>query len=201
MNRIRKNHEFRLSSKRKQTIVLADFPALFGEIRQPSTNMLVLPKVSSELRKYLPIAYIEPSTIVNGSALMIPDAELYHFSILTSNVHSAWLRRVGGRMKSDYQYSKDIVYNNFPWPELDQKAKVLLDETGKAILEARLQYPQLSLANQYNQLLMPPELRKAHIINDRVVWETYGRAWDITSEDECIAYLMRLYEEKVSASN
>ena len=114
MERIKATAEFRKSSKRPQTLELANTPALFGEIRQPDTEMLAIPKVSSENRRYIPISYISPDIIVNGSALIIPNASLYHFGVLISNVHNAWMRVVAGRMKSDYQYSNKIVYNNFP---------------------------------------------------------------------------------------
>src|SRR5690625_1789177 len=133
MARILKNKNYRLSSSRKQTIEAANTPFLFGEIRQPTTSMLVIPKVSSERRKYIPISYVSPDIIVNGSALIVPDADLYMFGILMSNVHMAWMRIVTGRMKSDYQYSARIVYNNFPWPNSGEKAKEEIRETAQNI--------------------------------------------------------------------
>lgn len=197
-DRISKVKEFRQSSNRPQTIQLADTPYLFGEIRQPKTDMLVIPKVSSETRKYIPIAFITPSTIVNGSALIIPDANLYLFGVLISNIHMAWMRAVAGRMKSDYQYSGSIVYNNFvfPTPTVEQKKKI--EETAKMILEARKLYNKYSLADLYNENYMPKELLRAHQLNDLAVWEAYGKKWDKKSESDCVAKLMEMYQALVN---
>ena len=167
--------KFREQSGRQQTKALADMPHLFGEIRQPETDMLVIPKVSSENRKYLPIGFLSPDVIVNGSALIIPSATLYHFGILSSNVHNAWMRAVCGRMKSDYQYSAAIVYNNFPLPDATDERHLGIEEAAQTVLDARAIYPDSSLAALYNPLFMPPELLKAHKELDRAVMKLYGK--------------------------
>ena len=197
LERIRLTAEFRKQSGRPQTLALAETPTLFGEIRQPDTTMLVIPKVSSERRRYIPIAYIEPEIIVNGSALIVPDATPYHFGVLISNIHNAWMRTVAGRMKSDYQYSGNVVYNNFPWPEPTDAQRAKIEEAAQAILDARALYPDASLADLYDEVTMPPELRKAHQNNDRAVMAAYGISKDdpeFKSESACVAMLMRMYE-------
>ena len=198
MQRIKQTAEFRRASNRPQTLALADTPALFGEIRQPNTSMLVIPKVSSETRRYIPICFVNPEIIVNGSALIIPEASLLLFGILISNVHMAWMRTVAGRMKSDYQYSGKIVYNNFPWPDPTEEQKAKIEQTAQGILDARALYPDSSLADLYDPLTMPPELRKAHQNNDRAVMQAYGMPIKETDEAACVAWLMRLYQEKVN---
>ena len=124
----------------------------------------------------------------------MPNASLYHFGILTSNVHMAWMRTVGGYFGPSYQYSVNVVYNNFPWPTPSNEQKAKIEKTAKAILDARALYPDASLADLYDDLTMPPELRTAHQQNDRAVWEAYGKAWNIGKESECVAYLMQLYQ-------
>ena len=192
--RIAETEEFRKSSKRPQTLALAETPYLFGEIRQPDTNMLVFPKVSSERRKYIPIAFVTPDVIVTGSALLVPDADTYSFGILSSNVHNAWMRIVGGRMKSDYQYSGSIVYNNFPWPTPTESQKSKIEQTAQAILDARAKYPDCSLADLYDELTMPVELRKAHQENDKAVMEAYCFNWRTMTESDCVAELFKMYK-------
>lgn len=201
MERIKATAEFRKSSKRPQTLELANTPALFGEIRQPDTEMLAIPKVSSENRRYIPISYISPDIIVNGSALIIPNASLYHFGVLISNVHNAWMRVVAGRMKSDYQYSNKIVYNNFPWPTPTEEQKAKIERTAQAILDARALYPDSSLADLYDEVTMPPELRKAHQENDKAVMRAYGFDIKTTTETSCVAELMRRYQELIGEGN
>lgn len=201
MERIKATAEFRKSSKRPQTLELANTPALFGEIRQPDTEMLAIPKVSSENRRYIPISYISPDIIVNGSALIIPNASLYHFGVLISNVHNAWMRVVAGRMKSDYQYSNKIVYNNFPWPTPTEEQKAKIERTAQAILDARALYPDSSLADLYDEVTMPPELRKAHQENDKVVMQAYGFWGKYNSESACVAELMKMYQQLVEKAN
>lgn len=197
MERIRATAEFRKSSKRPQTLELANTPALFGEIRQPDTEMLVIPKVSSENRRYIPISYISPDIIVNGSALIIPNATLYHFGVLISNVHNAWMRAVAGRLETRYQYSNTVVYNNFPWPTPTEEQKAKIERTAQAILDARALYPDSSLADLYDEVTMPPELRKAHQENDKAVMRAYGFDIKTTTETSCVAELMRRYQELV----
>ncbi|WP_073998710.1 DNA methyltransferase [Anaerococcus urinomassiliensis] len=189
--------EYRKSSRRKETLKLADTPYLFGEIRQPNSDMLVIPKVSSERRKYLPLKFVDKDTIVNGSALILATNEKYIFGILTSNVHMSWMRAVAGRMKSDYQYSASIVYNNFPWPDPSPEQKQKIEKTAQGILDARELYPASSLADLYDELTMPVELRRAHQENDKAVMEAYGFDWRTMTESECVAELMKIYQDLV----
>lgn len=198
MGRIKKTSEYRKSSRRKETLKLADTPYLFGEVRQPNSDMLVIPKVSSERRKYLPMKFVDKDTIVNGSALILATNEKYIFGILTSNVHMSWMRAVAGRMKSDYQYSASIVYNNFPWPDPSPEQKQKIEKTAQAILDARDLYPTSSLADLYDELTMPVELRRAHQENDKAVMEAYGFDWRTMTESECVAELMKMYQDLVN---
>ena len=170
---------------------------LFGEIRQPNTNMLVIPKVSSETRKYIPIDFITPDIIVNGSALIIPDANLYMFGILTSNVHNAWMRTVAGRLEMRYQYSASVVYNTFVWPTPTDKQREKIEKTAQDILYARQLYKENSFSELYNELTMPSELRKAHQENDKAVMEAYGFDWHKMTESDCVAELMKMYQKLV----
>ncbi len=201
MKRVKQTEEFRKNSSRPQTQILAKTAFLFGEIRQPDTDMLAIPKVSSENRKYLPIAFVQPEIIVNGSTLIIPNANLYLFGILTSNVHNAWMRTVAGRMKSDYQYSGSIVYNNFPFPTPTVEQKGKIEKTAQRILDARNLYPDCSLADLYDELTMPKELRKAHQENDKAVMESYGFNWKKMTESDCVAELMKMYKKLVEKKN
>ena len=139
---------------------------------------------------------MSPEIIVNDSVQIIPDATLYHFGILESNVHMAWMRAVCGRFKSDYRYSKDIVYNNFPWPNPTDEQKAKIEQTAQAILDARALYPDSSLADLYDELTMPVELRRAHQDNDRAVMQAYGFPIKSTfTESQCVAELFKLYQE------
>lgn len=174
---------------------LADTPTIFRETFNPDSYIIV-PRVSSENRRYIPLGFLNDTVVPTDSAVIIPEATLYHFGVLTSNFHMAWMRAVAGRLKSDYRYSKDIVYNNFPWcnPTDEQKAKI--EQTAQAILDARAKYPDCSLADLYDELTMPPELRKAHQENDKAVMQAYGFAKDIT-ESEIVAELFKMYERLV----
>lgn len=185
----------REGSNREGTRKLAETPTLFGEIRQPETDYIIIPRHSSENRKYIPMGFVSPEIICGDSNLLLPNANLYQFGILMSNIHNAWMRTVCGRIKSDYRYSVNVVYNNFPWPEPTDAQKAKIEQTAQAILDARSLYPDASLAVLYDDNLMPPELRKAHHQNDRAVWEAYGKAWPITSESDCVAALMKMYQE------
>ncbi|MBU4439078.1 MAG: hypothetical protein L6276_13295, partial [Acetobacterium sp.] len=184
----------RENSKRKATQKLADTPALFGEIRQPSTNYILIPRHSSENRRYIPLGFMEPSSICGDANILLPDATLYHFGILTSNVHMAWMRVVAGRIKSDYRYSINIVYNNFPWPSPTAAQQAQIEKTAQAILDARALYPDCSLADLYDEITMPKELRRAHQANDKAVLAAYGFDKNIR-ESQCVAELMRRYQE------
>jgi hypothetical protein len=167
-------------------------PILQGE--QDNFNLLV-PRVSSERRRYLPMGYIAKDVITNDQVQIIPDATLYHFGILESNVHMAWMRAVCGRLKSDYRYSKDVVYNNFPWPNPTEEQKSKIEQTAQAILDARALYPDSSLADLYDELTMPVELRKAHQENDRAVMQAYGFPIKTMTESQCVAELFKLYQK------
>jgi len=196
MERIGKTKEFRNSSKRTATNKLADTPQLFGEIRQPDATYLAIPKVSSENRKFMPISLIASDIIANGSLLIIPNATLYHFGVLISRVHMGWMRAICGRMKSDYQYSASIVYNNFPWPNPSEKQKEDIEKAAQGILDARALYPDSSLADLYDTLTMPQELVKAHNSLDRIVVNVYGGK-GFSSEAERVADLMEKYQQLV----
>ena len=172
---------------------LADTPTLFRETLNPD-SAIVVPVVSSENRRYVPMDYIDNSIICTDRVKLIPNAELYHFGVLESNVNMAWLRAVCGRLKSDYNYSKDIVYNNFPWCTPTEKQKAAIEKTAQAILDARAKFPNASLADLYDEVTMPPELRRAHQANDRAVMAAFGFSVNMT-EAECVAELMKRYRE------
>ncbi len=195
MQRIEGVRTFRLNSTKEATRKSADTPTLFQEVRQPESEYILVPRVSSEARKYVPIGFMTPDVIVNDSVQLIPGATLFHFGVLTSNVHMAWMRAIAGRLKSDYRYSKDIVYNNFPWPIPTAAQKAKIEQTAQSILDARALYPDCSFADLYDEVLMPPELRKAHQQNDKAVMEAYGFWGKLNSETECVAELMKMYQE------
>ena len=224
MERVQKVKEMRLASTKEATRKFADYPTRFMELRQPETDYLLVPRVSSEQRRYIPIGYMPKDVISTDANMVLPNATLYHFGILTSNVHNAWMRAVCGRLKSDYRYSNTIVYNNFPWPKqfkidnskfkmengkwtlsgedlpADKKelsivhSQLSIINTAQAILDARAKYPDSSLADLYDETLMPPELRKAHQANDRAVMAAYGFSTKMT-ESECVAELFKMYEK------
>ncbi len=193
--RVEAVRQFRLESVKEATRKYADYPTRFMEIKQPDTDYILVPATSSENRRYIPIGYVDKNVIASNAASFVPDASMYHFGVLTSNVHMAWMRTVCGRLKSDYRYSINIVYNNFPWcnPTEEQKAKI--EKTAQMILDARAKYPDCSLADLYDEAVMPPELRKAHQLNDRAVMEAYGFWGKLNSESECVAELMGMYRE------
>ena len=210
MKRVELVREMRLASPKADTRKSAERPTVFQQLRQPDSPYLLIPRVSSEHRRYLPIGFVSPDVIVTDSAQYVPDATLYHFGVLTSSVHMAWMRAVAGRLKSDYRYSAVIVYNNFPWPEnvgriggagvYPPRPRTgggtvdVIERTAQAILDARALYPDSSLADLYDPLTMPPELRKAHAANDAAVMEAYGFAKTLT-EDEIVAELFKRYAE------
>lgn len=198
---IRKVKELRESSNRDATKKLAFSPYLFGEIRQPDNRYLLVPSTSSERRRYIPIGFIEKDIISTNANLIVPNASLYNFGILTSNVHMSWMRVVAGRLKSDYRYSAKIVYNNFPWPNPTSEQIEKIESTAQMILDAREKYSNSSLADLYDELTMPVELRKAHQENDKVVMEAYGFNWKTMTETECVAELMKLYQKLVENNN
>ena len=198
MDRIRKVREFRLASKRESTLRAATTPAIFGAPVELTGHYIALPKVSSENRRYIPIDYLPPKIIPGDKLFVMPDATLYHFGILTSIVHMLWNSVVGGRLKSDYSYSNTIVYNNFPWPDLCDSASLreTITSTARAILDARVKYPNATLADLYDPdtMYLAPDLRAAHEANDRAVLAAYGLAPD-TPEPEIVAHLFKLYAE------
>ena len=142
---------------------------------------------------------MDKQIIASNKLLIVPNATLYHFGVLTSNVHMAWTRVVCGRLEMRYQYSGAIVYNNFPWPDPTPEQKAKIEQTAQAILDARALYPDSSLADLYDELTMPPELRKAHQANDRAVMAAYGFSVRDFTEADCVAALMKLYQEKTQA--
>ena len=197
MERIRKCKEDRLASPDAGRRKLADKPALFRETNNPKTYIIV-PSVSSEKRRYVPMGFLDDNTIPTNLVLIIPNATLYHFGILESNVHMAWMRVVCGRLKSDYRYSKDVVYNNFPWPDglpsFGEDVRSRIEHTAQAILDARAKYPDSCLADLYDPMTMPYDLLDAHRRNDRVVMEAYGFSTKMT-ESECVAKLFEMYSK------
>ena len=195
MRRVENVKLFRASSKAAATRKFAETPTLFCQIAQPDTDYVIVPAVSSERRRYIPIGFMGKETIASNLVQIIPNAKLYHFGILTSNVHMAWMRAVCGRLKSDYRYSKDVVYNNFPWPTPTDAQKAKIEQTAQAILDARALYPDASLADLYDETTMPPELRKAHQQNDKAVMVAYGFWGKLNSEPACVAELMRMYQK------
>lgn len=198
LERVQLVRDFRLSSKKAATRKQADSPTLFTENRQPSEDFIAIPEVSSGTRRYIPMGFLHPDTICSNKLQILPGASIYHFGVLMSNVHMAWMRTVCGRLKSDYDYSAKIVYNNFPWPVPTEKQKAKIEQTAQAILDARALYPDCSLAVLYNEVTMPPELRKAHQVNDRAVMEAYGFWGKFNSESACVAELMKLYQQLAS---
>ena len=196
LERIKNVKEFRLKSTKEATRRKAKTPTLLDEERIPNSDFLVMPVVSSENRDFIPIAYKNPPDICYASAFFIENADLYLFGILNSTMHNSWMRVVCGRLKSDYRYSNTIVYNNFPFPNPTEEQKSKIEKTAQAILDARAKYPDCSLADLYDELTVPPELRKAHQANDRAVMEAYGFTKDIT-EDEIVAELFKMYEKLV----
>ncbi len=195
LERVNKVREFRLSSTKAATRESANTSWLFQEVRYSKSDYIVVPRVSSERRRYVPIGFLTPDILVNDAMQFIPNATLYHFGVLTSNVHMAWMRVVCGRLEMRYRYSKDIVYNNFPWPTPTEEQKARIEQTAQAILDARAKYPDSSLAALYDDVTMPAELRKAHQDNDRAVMRAYGFVPGKTSESECVAKLFEMYQE------
>lgn len=191
---VEKVKELRNNSNREATRKLADIPMLFGEIRQPDGDYLVIPCHSSEKRRYIPVGYVNKNVICSNANILVPNANLYSFGVLMSNVHNSWMRIVSGRIKSDYRYSVKIVYNNFPWPNPTKEQKDKIEKTAQAILDARTLYQDSSLADLYDELTMPVELRKAHQANDVAVMEAYGFNWKTMTESECVAELMKMYK-------
>lgn len=200
VQRIELVRDFRQSSPKQTTRTKANTPWLFGEDRQPiSGRMVAVPKVSSERREYIPIAFVGSDVIVNNTLQFIADATLFEFGVIQSEMHMAWMRAVAGRMKSDYQYSIRVVYNNFPWPDIQPSARQRIEETANGVLNARSAHPDATLADLYDPLAMPDDLRNAHQANDRAVDAAYGRR-KFDTEAERVGFLFELYEELVSGA-
>ena len=207
-DRVNAVREFRESSNAKTTQGYAKVPHLFAQLTQPDgVPYIIIPRVTSERRRYIPIGFMSPNEISSDAVQIIPNASLYDFGILTSNVHMAWMRTVAGRLKSDYRYSAKIVYNNFPWPEVTDAQKKKISKTAQGILDARALYPDSSLADLYDELTMPKELRRAHQANDKAVMEAYGltkivdgkKTW--LTESETVARLFELYEQMTNSKS
>ena len=198
VSRVNKVRDYRLQSPKAATRKKAETPMLFDEVRECESDYIAIPKVSSERRCYIPMDYLSKDIIPGDKLFMMPSASVYHFGILTSNVHMAWMRAVCGRLKSDYSYSNTIVYNNFPWPTPTSEQQARIEKTAQAILDARSLYPDSSLADLYDPVLMPPELLKAHRENDKAVMQAYGFPKDF-SESDIVAALFKLYKAMTEA--
>ena len=194
MKRIEAVRGYRLASPSAGTVKLADKPTRFHVENMPKGNYLLIPEVSSEKRAYIPIGFMNPDVLCSNLVKLVPDATLYHFGVLTSSVHNAWMRVVAGRLEMRYRYSKDIVYNNFPWPEVTEEQRIKIESTAQAILEAREKYPDASMADLYGNLIVFPGLMKAHRANDAAVLEAYGFPKDAT-ESDIVARLFKMYQE------
>ncbi len=198
MARVEAVRNERLKSKKTPTRELAKQSTLFGEDRQPSTQYLLIPKVSSARRVYVPLGFFDPSIIINPSVLVVPNASLFEFGVLSSKMHMEWMKTVAGRMKSDYQYSASLVYNTFPWPSnTSDKFKLSIEEKAQVVLDARFGFPEATLADLYDPLTMPPVLLKAHQALDKAVDAAYGKK-SFKTEAERVAFLFDLYQQYTS---
>lgn len=192
-DRIAAVEKFRMDSKAKTTNGYAKAPALFAQIAHTYEDYIIIPRVSSENRRYIPIGFLDKNSIASDAVQIIPNATLYHFGVLTSNVHMAWMRTVAGRLEMRYRYSKDLVYNNFPWPEANKKQIAAIEAAAQAVLDERAKYPDESLADLYDPTLMKVSgLQAVHAKLDRAVCAAYGGKWN--SEAECVADLMKRYQ-------
>ena len=198
MRRLQAVREMRLKSSAAPTRALADKPYLFFSTPQSDNPYLCIPEVSSCRRRYIPIGFMPSTTIAANTVVIVSDSTLYHFGIITSNVHMSWMRVICGRLKSDYRYAGSVVYNNFPWPTPTEAQKVKIEKTAQAILDARNLYPDCSLADLYDETTMPVELRRAHQENDKAVMEAYGFNWKNMNEADIVAELFKLYEQMTS---
>ena len=193
--RVKAVRDFRLVSKSAGTRKIADKPTRFHVENFPTGNFLVVPEVSSKRRRYIPIGFMNSNDLASNLVFVVSNATLYHFGILTSLIHMAWMRTVAGRLKSDYRYSKDVVYNNFPWPTVSTSQRRAIEQTSQQILDARAKYPAATLAELYDEVTMPYDLRQAHRANDRAVAAAYGFE-SLLNDESCIAVtLLKLYNE------
>ena len=194
--RVEQVYEYRNSSKAKSTRVLANQPSKFFQSQIPKKQSIVIPVVSSQGRRYIPMDFMPNKVVYSNALFYIDNANIYEFGILQSNVHMAWVRTVAGRLKSDFRYSNDIVYNNFPWPNPTNDQKALIEKTAQRIIDVRAMYKECSLADLYDIQLMPSKLIEAHIKNDRAVMSAYGFDIKTTSESDCVGMLMEMYKNK-----
>lgn len=199
LKRVEAVKEYRLRSTSPGTRKIAETPTKFHVTNLPQGKYIVIPQVSSERRRYIPIGYMDDGVLCSDKVRILPNGNLYHFGVLTSNVHMSWMRTICCRLKSDYSYTVNDVYNNFPWPTSTDAQTAAIEKTAQAILDARALYPDASLADLYDELAMPPELRRAHQANDRAVMQAYGFNVRTTTETSCVAELMKLYQ-KLSAT-
>lgn len=185
----------RLKSSRNATKKLADVPMLFGEIRQPDSNYIVIPCHSSETRKYIPMGFLDSNCIVGNSCLAVPNADLFHFGVLVSSMHMVWVKNICGRIKSDFRYSNNLVYNNFPWPiNVDKKIKKSIEKNAENILRIRSEFENCSLADLYNPLTMPERLLKIHTELDKAVEKCYTPS-PFNKDIDRIQFLFNLFQE------
>jgi hypothetical protein len=197
LKRIEKVKEMRLASTDKSTRANASRPSLFSYIRQPTTRYLAIPEVSSENRRYVPMAFLSPEVVCTNKIQYVPNAGAFDFAVLTSQMHMAWMRQVCGRLKSDYSYSKNLVYNNFPWPmDATEAQREPVEKAAQAVLDARAQFPDSTLADLYDPIAMPPALAKAHAALDLAVDRCY-RKEAFNSDRERVEHLFALYEKLI----
>ena len=194
MKRVDAVRKIRLASKSAPTRKIADTPTRFHVENMPKGNYLVIPEVSSERRIYIPVGFLEPETLCSNLVKICPNATLYHFGILSSTMHNAWMRAVCGRLESRYRYSAGIVYNNFPWPELTEKQQAAIETAAQKVLDARTSYPSATLSDLYDPLTMPPDLVKAHQALDKAVDAAYGKT-GFKTEAERVAFLFERYQQ------
>jgi hypothetical protein len=197
LKRVEAVRRFRLASKSAPTNKLADMPTRFHVENMPDATFLVVPKVSSERRNFIPIGFMAPDTLCSDLVFIVPHATLAHFGVLHSTMHMAWVRAVCGRLESRYRYSAGIVYNNFPWPDSSDKQRAAIETAAQTVLDARAQFPNATLADLYDPLTMPPELLKAHQALDRAVDAAYG-VKGFKSEAERVAFLFERYQALTS---
>ena len=195
VKRVEAVREYRLKSRSAGTVKLAETPTHFHVTNMPTGSYIVIPQVSLERRRYIPMGYMDDGVLCSDKVRIMPEGSLYHFGILESNVHMAWMRTICCRLKSDYSYTVNDVYNNFPWPNPTDAQKAKIEQTAQAILDARALYPDSSLADLYDETTMPPELRKAHQQNDKAVMVAYGFWGKLNSEPACVAELMKMYQQ------
>ena len=197
LKRVENVRNLRLASKSMGTRKLANQPTCFHVKNMPDTNYIIIPRISSEKRSYIPMGFMSPNEFASDAVHVIPDASLYHFGVLESYVHMVWMRAVCGRLETRYRYSKEVVYNNFPWPNPTEEQKAKIEQTAQAILDARAKYPTSSLADLYDEVTMPIELRKAHKENDKAVMQAYHfnpRWLEYEPESKIVGELFKLYQ-------